>query len=133
MVRSVIVGSVAQHKNPVPNAAIHRGMLCTSAILGKDIQTDSYPPDTDTQARLCFQYLRDILTAAGASLQDVLSIDLYFRDKSDRTIVNKYWLECWPDPLHRPARNAHVSELPDGCNLQVTAMAIIDEPTGSGR
>lgn len=128
MVRSLVVAGVAQHKNPVPNAAIHRGILTTSAILGKEPDADGYPPDVDTQARLCFGYLRDILNAADASLQDVVNVDLYLEDKADRSIVNQYWLECWPDPLSRPSRNAQIADLPDGCKLQLVVMAVLAQP-----
>jgi 2-iminobutanoate/2-iminopropanoate deaminase len=125
VVRSITVPGVAQHVNPVPNAAVHNGVLCTSGILGKDAKTGEYPVDIDTQARLCFQYLRAILTEAGADFQDVVKVDLYFRDKSDRSVVNPYWLACWPDPARRPARQAHQSPLPEGCLFQLTAMAVL--------
>lgn len=125
MVRSLSVKGVAQHKNPVPNAAIHRGMMATSSILGKAPGADTYPADIETQARLCFGYLKDILSAAGATLQDVLSVELYMADKADRDIVNNFWLECWPDPQSRPARNALVSELPAGCKLQLKALVVL--------
>jgi len=130
MVRSLVIPGVAQHRNPVPNAAIHRGMLCTSGILGKDPATDLYPPDIGTQAGLCFRFLDDILAVAGATHQDVLKVDLYFRDKADRSVVNRFWLERWPDPMLRPARQAHVSELPEGCRLQVSALAIMPSEAG---
>lgn len=125
MVRSLNVANVAQHKNPVPNAALHRGMMATSSILGKEPEADNYPPDVRTQARLCFGYLQDILAAAGATLQDVLSVELYMADKTDRDVVNQFWLQCWPDPKHRPARNALVLELPEGCKLQVKALIVL--------
>jgi 2-iminobutanoate/2-iminopropanoate deaminase len=128
MVRSLIVPGVAQHKNPVPNAAIHRGILTTSAILGKEPDVDGYPLDVETQARLCFHYLKKILTAAEASLQDVVNLDLYLADRADRPIVNQHWLECWPDPHCRPSRNAQVSRLPDGCKLQLVALAVLAQP-----
>lgn len=126
MVRVLNVEGVAQHKNPVPNAAIHRGVLMTSAILGKEPDAEGYPSDVEVQASLCFRYLVEILTAAGATLQDVVKVDLYFADKADRPAVNRFWLECWPDPDHRPARHAHVAELPEGCKVQVTAMAVLE-------
>lgn len=125
MVRSIIVDGIAQHTNPVPNAALHNGTLCTSGILGKDPATETYPASIDEQAALCFRYLREILTAARASLQDVVKVDLYLQDKAHRDVVNPYWLECWPDIDRRPARQTHKAVLPEGCLLQMTAMAVL--------
>lgn len=125
MVRSLYVDGIAQHKNPVPNAAVHRGFLHTSSILGKQPDADSYPPDIETQARLCFDSLVGILSAAGATLQDVVSVDIFMADKAERDVVNRFWLACWPDAQHRPARNAQLADLPDGCRLQLAALAIL--------
>lgn len=125
MVRSITSKHAAQHENPVPNAAIHRGILVTSGILGKDLTTGSYPTDKAKQVELVFQYLQAILDEAGATLQDVVKLDLYLRDKADRPLVNPHWERLWPDPSHRPARQAHQSALPKGCVIQIVAMAVL--------
>ena len=129
MVNSITVPDVAQHQNPVPNAAVHGGFLCTSGILGKHPDAKGYPPDIETQAKLCFSYLVAILEAAEVTLQDVLKVDLHFRDKADRPAVNELWLKHWPDPCHRPARQAHVSVLPEGCRIQLVALAVLPRGT----
>ena len=126
MVRSIVTKKASQHKNPVPNAAVHRGILVTSGILGKDLQSDSYPPDKPQQMALAFDYLERILEEAGARLQDVVKVDLYFADKSDRPLANVHWLRLWPHQAHRPARQAHQSALPEGCCLQIVAMAVLE-------
>ena len=107
MVVSINSDKVAAHHNPVPNAAIMRGVLVTSGILGKRLDTDDYPADRAEQTALVFIYLEAILDEAGASPQDVVKLDLYFADKSDRSLANEHWLRLWPDPAHRPARQAH--------------------------
>ena len=53
MVRAVYSKLAAQHRNPVPNAAILRGLLVTSGILGKRLDTDDYPADS------CLLYTSD--------------------------------------------------------------------------
>jgi len=128
MVRSINCKNVAKHRNPVPSAAIHRGLLITSAILGKELDTDDYPLDKDRQIELVFEYLKTILTEAGATPQDIVKIDLYFADKSDRALVNPHWLRMYPNRTRRPARQAHVSILPEGCCLQLVATGIVNVP-----
>ena len=127
MVRSIVSNKAAQHQNPVPNAAMHRGILVTSGILGKDLKTGAYPADKEHQISLAFQYLEAILSEAGAVLQDVVKVDLYFADKSDRPLANSHWTRLWPDPNHRPARQAHECPMPPGCCLQITAMAVVHQ------
>ena len=127
MVQSIVTKKAAQHKNPVPNAAIHRGILVTSAILGKDLDSGQYPADKGLQIALVFDQLQAILEEVEAELQDVVKLDLYFADKSDRPLANQHWLRLWPDDSHRPARQAHQSVLPDGCCLQIVAMAVVEQ------
>ena len=127
MVRAINSDRAAQHHNPVPNAAILRGLLVTSSILGKRLDSDEYPADRGEQTALVFRYLEAILDEAGATSQDVIKLDLYFADKADRARANEHWLRLWPDPAHRPARQAHQAVLPDGCCLQIVAMALLPQ------
>ena len=127
MVRAINSDRAAQHQNPVPNAAILRGLLVTSSILGKRLDSDEYPVDRGEQTALVFRYLEAILDEAGATSQDVIKLDLYFADKADRALANEHWLRLWPDPAHRPARQAHQAVLPDGCCLQIVAMAVLPQ------
>ncbi|MGB0504919.1 MAG: RidA family protein [Pikeienuella sp.] len=126
MVKSITTPKVAQHSNPIPNAAVHRGLLVTSGILGKELGEADYPADKARQFTLAFHYLETILEEAGATTQDVLKLDLYFADKADRPLANPHWLRLWPDPEQRPARQAHQSILPPGCAIQIVAMAVLD-------
>ena len=125
MVRSIYAKGAAQHLNPVPNAAVHRGVLVTSGVLGKDPATGDYAPETAEQIRLAFEQLPEILTEGGAELQDVVKVDLYFADRQDRAMANVYWERLWPDPMQRPARQAHQVDLPGACRFQLVAMAVL--------
>lgn len=127
MVHSLNQPNVPHHKNPVPAAAIHRGLLVSSAIMGQDVETGDWPSTKEEQIGLAFTHMQTLLREAGADLQDVIKVDLYFADKADRTLVNPHWLSLYPDEAHRPARHAHLSALPQGCCLQIGIMAIIEE------
>ena len=127
MLRAIYSNKAAQHYNPVPNAAILRGLLVTSGILGKRLDSNDYPADKGEQTALVFGYLEVILDEAGATPQDVIKLDLYFADKGDRILANEHWLRLWPDPARRPARQAHTAILPDGCCLQIVAMAVLPQ------
>ena len=125
MVRSIYAKGAAQHLNPVPNAAVHRGVLVTSGVLGKDPTTGDYAPETAEQIRLAFEQLPAILAEGGAELQDVVKVDLYFADRQDRPMANVHWDRLWPDPMRCPARQAHQVDLPGACRFQLVAMAVL--------
>ncbi|MCP4315913.1 MAG: RidA family protein [Hyphomicrobiales bacterium] len=125
MVLSINPEDVPQHKNPIPAAALHRGILVSSAISGLDPGTYSYSEDKAEQVKLAFKHLHSILDASGGGAQDIVKMDLYFRDKSDRALVNPHWLAMFPDDAARPARQAHRADLPEGCCLQIRIFAVM--------
>ncbi|CAI8204941.1 Uncharacterised protein [marine metagenome] len=104
---------------------MHRGVLISSSISGQDLVTSKYSSDKSTQIALAFEYLQNIVTDAGATAQDIIKVDMYFADKEDRKLVNPHWVLLFPDEQALPARQAHRSELPDGCCLQMVITAII--------
>tara|TARA_B100001059_G_scaffold169587_1_gene169461 strand:- start:140 stop:523 length:384 start_codon:yes stop_codon:yes gene_type:complete len=126
MVRAIDPSDIPPHKNPIPAAAIHRGILISSVISGKSAVTDAYPEDKTEQISLVFKYIENIISEAGGIVQDIIKVDLYFRDKSDRLLVNPEWEKMFPNPKERPARHAQIGDLPTNCCLQVTIMAVID-------
>ena len=126
MVKAIDPSDIPPHKNPIPAAAIHGGVLISSVISGKSLVTDVYSKDKKEQISLVFEYIEKIILEAGGSVQDIIKMDLYFRDKSDRSLVNPEWEKMFPDPKKRPARHAQIGDLPENCCLQVTLTAVID-------
>lgn len=126
MVRAIDPSNIPRHKNPIPAAAIHGGILISSVISGKSLVTDAYSKDKKEQISLVFEYIEKIILEAGGSVQDIIKMDLYFRDKSDRSLVNPEWEKMFPNPKERPARHAQIGDLPKNCCLQVTITAVID-------
>ena len=126
MVNSINPEGLPAHKNPIPAAAVHKGILISSVISGKSIVTGSYSKNKVEQVSLVFEYIKKIVIEAGGTVQDIIKMDLYFSDKSDRSIVNPEWVKMFPDPNKRPARHAQIAELPKDCCLQVTLTAVIE-------
>ena len=126
MVRAINPIDIPPHKNPIPAAAINGGLLISSVISGKSVVTNSYPKDKTEQIALVFKYVEKIIVEAGGTVQDIIKMDLYFRDKSDRLLVNPEWEKMFPDPKKRPARHAHTGDLPENCCLQLTITAVIN-------
>ena len=127
MVKAIDPSGIPPHKNPIPAAAIHGDFLVSSVISGKSLVTDAYSKDKNEQISLVFEYVEKIISEAGGTVQDIIKIDLYFRDKNDRSLVNLEWEKMFPDPKKRPARHAQIGDLPENCCLQVTITAVINK------
>lgn len=112
------------HGAPIPMACRVGPILVTSAIGGKIAVTGKLPPEADQQAFHCFENLKNVLGQAGMDLGDVVKIDVYVADEALRDVVNKVWLECYPDAHKRPARHAHTGPLRGGQLMQIVAMAV---------
>ena len=125
--RSIHTAELPEHKNPIPQASIVRGVLVSSVISGIDLKTGVYEPDKLAQFKLAFSYLPKLMKAANGTLEDIVKVELYFSDKGDRGLANPHWLELFPDENSRPARHAHAASLPEGCYLQIQITAILEE------
>ncbi len=124
--RSIDVPNVG-HKAPIPLGARVGNLVVSSAIAGKDATTGALPPDPAAQVANAFANARALLTAGGASLQDVVRLSVTLADDALRDAVNAQWLACFPDPADRPARHIAVQPLAHGMAVQLELMAVVAE------
>jgi 2-iminobutanoate/2-iminopropanoate deaminase len=104
------------------------GWIYFGAIRGNDPVTRTYPDDNEQQARNCFENLRILLDAAGATWDHVARVTLYLGgDQKYREGFQKVWLEVFPE--NPPARSSMViadaNVRPgDGCQFLIDVIAI---------
>jgi 2-iminobutanoate/2-iminopropanoate deaminase len=101
--RSINVAG-ASHVNPIPSASRRGPFVVTGAISGADPQTGQVPADLDAQCRLMFDNVRRVM-AAGGMPDDIVKLNVWITDRALRPILNKHWVEMFPDPHSRPARH----------------------------
>ena len=94
------------HRQPVPTVTRIGDIFFSAAISGMDLKTGEFAADAETQIANAFTNMRLSLEAAGASLEDVGKVTVLLRDRTQREIVNRYWLEAFPDENSRPVRHA---------------------------
>ena len=68
-----------------------------------------------------------MLAAAGGTPEDVVKCTVFVRDKAIRPVVNKYWVEMFPDEASRPARHTLRTDLQGGIQLQLEIMAVLGQ------
>ena len=80
--------------------------------------------DTEAQVRQVFENLKAIVTAAGASFDDVVKATVFLVDLSHFGLVNKVMAEYFREPY--PARAAvGVAALPRGAQVEVECIVAL--------
>ena len=114
--RSIHVDGVA-HSMPIPMGSLVGNILFSSGIAGTDPATGSIPDDVERQCELAFANMRTLVENAGGSVDDVGAVKIHMRDRGLRDVMNKAWVNSFPDAESRPAR--HVVETNLGGNMQI--------------
>ena len=113
------------HNAPIPMAARVGNLLFSSGIAGADPATGKLPESVDEQAANAFENLANLLAKAGAKPGDVGHVTVFLKDNAYRQVVNKPWVEMFPDEHSRPARHAIVNPALNFA-LQLEIVAVIE-------
>ena len=125
--RSIDVAG-AKHVNPIPSASRRGPFVASGAISGADSETGKVPDDLDEQCRLMFENVRRVMAAAGGSPDDIVKMTVWITDRSLRPILNKHWIEIFPDPHSRPARHTVTSaDFTAPMQIQCDLLAVLSE------
>lgn len=124
--RSIEIEGFGHGTNPIPAASRVGNIVMTGGVYGLDPTTKAIPDGAADQCRLMFANLRRILSAAGASTDDVLKITVFVKDPSVRDVVNPEWTAMFPDPQSRPARHTLINPyLAANMLIQCEALAVV--------
>ena len=124
--RSIDVAG-ASHVNPIPSAS-RRGPFVSGAISGTDPATGKVPADLDEQCRLMFENVRRVMAAAGGTPDDIVKMTMWITDRALRPILNKHWVEIFPDANSRPARHTLTSrDFTAPMQIQCDLLAVLGE------
>jgi 2-iminobutanoate/2-iminopropanoate deaminase len=99
-------------------------MFFSSSILGKDPTTGKLGEGGEQQFALAFRNLRTLIGSAGLATDDVAHVTVFIGDASGRQLINKPWLEIFPNEHNRPARKTTTYPLPEGVLVQLQAFAV---------
>ncbi len=123
--RTTITLAGAEHRAPIPSAAIVGGLLVSSAINGRDHATGEYPDDPAAQVHNAFSNMVSLVKIAGGGIEDIVRVTVFLRDRADRALVDEEWLRIFPDADDRPARHALPLDRPGRAHVQLEIMAVI--------
>jgi 2-iminobutanoate/2-iminopropanoate deaminase len=111
---------------PYAQAVTSDNLLFVSGQLGLDSESgELVGDDLESQARQALANLAAILQAGGASMDRVLSVDVYLTDMQDFTRFNHVYQEGFQD--HTPARAVvAVKALPKGARVEIKCIARLE-------
>ena len=112
---------------PLSGAVVAGGFVFVSAVTGAG--ADGKLGDTiEAQTRQTIERLRAAVTAAGSSLEQVVSVHVYLRHSSDFQAMNETYRESFADKA--PTRTTVVTDLAGGALISMSAIAV---PQGAPR
>lgn len=118
-----------------PNAPAAIGTYSQAVRVGNTIWVSGQIPldpatkelvtgDMDAQVRRVFDNLKAIVTAAGASFDDVVKVNVFLTDLGHFQLVNKIMAEYFREPY--PARAAvGVASLPRGAQVEMECIVAL--------
>jgi 2-iminobutanoate/2-iminopropanoate deaminase len=114
------------HDNPIPAACKVGPFLISSGISGKEPYTEKMLEGLEAQCAQMFATVRQILEIAGGSPEDVVKMNVWMKDRSQRDMLNVGWLEMFPDEHSRPARHTFAApDLPGSMLVQCEIFAVL--------
>jgi enamine deaminase RidA (YjgF/YER057c/UK114 family) len=125
--REVIeIPGVSHGTAPIPMGAKIGSIVYSSAIMGKNPETNELPLNPEDQCVLIFQNIESFMEQAGGSPENIIRMSVYLKDNDYRSLFNEQWLKMFPDEHDRPARHISLNdELRNGMVAQVEIIAVL--------
>jgi len=122
--RTVVkVPGIGGHRNPIPTCVTIGDLILPSVISGHAPEGQESATDAEGQIAQAFVNMKNIVEAAGGSVDGIGKIVFYLKDFSHREIVNKHWLAMFPNEDDRPARHVLHGDLQANTWIQMDVIA----------
>lgn len=97
-------------------------MVYTSGVIPVVPETGEIPEGSAAQAKQAFVNLKNLLEAAGCSMEQVVKTTVFIKEMNDFGAINEVYAEFFPAPY--PARSCvEVARLPKDVMLEIEAVA----------
>jgi 2-iminobutanoate/2-iminopropanoate deaminase len=111
---------------PYSQAIVAGGLVFCSGTAGIDPSTGKIAEGIEAQTEQALVNLAAVLTAAGASMADVVKTTIFYADVEDFGRLNEVYAKHMPDPP--PARSAPANvRLPHGLLVSIEAIAMLPQ------
>jgi len=122
--RAVSSDQAPEALGPYSQAIIAGGFVFCSGMAGIDPATGTIPEGIEAQTEQALFNLAAVLTAAGASMDDVVKTTIFYADVEDFSRLNEVYARHMPDPPPARSAPAHI-RLPRGLLVSIEAIATL--------
>jgi 2-iminobutanoate/2-iminopropanoate deaminase len=122
--QAVSTDNAPQAIGPYSQAIIANGFVFCSGTAGIDPATGVAPDGIEEQTELALRNLDAVLTAAGASMANLVKTTIFYTNVDDFASINAIYARFMPDPP--PARSAPANAaLPRNLLISIDAIAAL--------
>ncbi|MBR3870974.1 MAG: RidA family protein [Clostridia bacterium] len=107
---------------PYSQAMVINNMVFTSGQIPVDPATGDIPEGIEAQTNQALTNVKNLLEAAGTSIDNVVKTTVFIQNMSDFSVINEIYQSYFSEPY--PARSCvEVAKLPKGVLIEVEAIA----------
>lgn len=119
------------HENPVPAASRTGRHVYSGVLTGRDPDSGEMAEGIDAQMRVVFRHIRELMAAAGGTMDDIVKVTFWLVDYRNREALNREWTAAFPAADSRPARQVMSAVLDRGALVHADLVAILHEEASS--
>ncbi|KAL1915401.1 uncharacterized protein VTP21DRAFT_6859 [Calcarisporiella thermophila] len=114
--------SSANRAAPLSQAVVINDLVFCSGIIPQTPEGDLVEGDIQVKTRQIISNLKDVLSAAGTSLEKLVKVNVYLKDMGNFSSMNEAYNELLPEP--KPARTCvQVANLPRNVDIEIECVA----------
>ena len=107
---------------PYSQAIEVNGLIYTSGVIPVDPATGEIPEGSVAQANQAFANMKNLVEAAGSSMDKVIKTTVFIKEMNDFAAINEVYAKFFPKPY--PARSCvEVARLPKDVMLEIEVIA----------
>jgi len=109
---------------PYSQAVKKDGMLFVSGQTGFDMETGKIPEGVTEQAKRCLDHIKNIITEAGGTMNDVVKCSVFLKDLNEFAAMNEVYSSYFEKPY--PARTTiEAARLPMDVRVEIDAIVML--------
>lgn len=123
--KQISTNNAPQAIGPYSQAIISNGLVYCSGQIPIDPTTGNLVDGLEAQAHQVFKNIKNLLEAAGTSIDKVIKTTVFIKDMNDFAKINEIYAQYFTEPF--PARSCvEVARLPKDVALETEVIAEID-------